>query len=73
MPHEHDAHHVAEVVRAVLAAKNGDPLKAACGLALFAELLVKDGDEAEKTTLALAMFELACQLDPDLFIALRWH
>ena len=73
MPREdHDAFHVVQVVNAVLAAKRGDPLRSACGLALFASVLAED-DEVARTTVALVMLQLALELDPDLFFALRWH
>ena len=73
MQHEdHDAHHAVAVANAVLAAKRGDPLRSACGLALFASVLAEN-DQASRTTIALVMLELALELDPDLFVALRWH
>jgi hypothetical protein len=73
MQHEdHDAYNVVQVANAVLAAKRGDPLRSACGLALFASVLAED-DEVARTTVALVMLQLALELDPDLFFALRWH
>jgi hypothetical protein len=73
MLHEHDAFHVAQVVRAVLEAKAHDPLRSALGLALFAQALAAGEEQAARTTLALSMLELALELDPDLAMALWWH
>ena len=74
MPHneDHDAFHVAQVATAVLAAKHHDALRSACGLALFASVLAED-DGVARTTIALVMLQLALELDPDLFVAMRWH
>jgi hypothetical protein len=73
MQHEpHDMHDVAAVANAVLAAKRGDPLRSACGLALFASVLAED-DEVAQTTVALVMFQLALELCPDLAATLRWQ
>jgi len=73
MQHEdHDAHHAVAVANAVLAAKRGDPLRSATGLCLFASVLASD-DEIARTTVAHVMLQLALELDPDLFVALRWH
>ena len=65
MQHEdHGAYNVVQVANAVLAAKRGDPLRSACGL---------EDDEVARTTVALVMLQLALELDPDFFFALRWH
>ncbi len=52
---DHDVQHVVAVANAVLPAKQGDPLRSALGLTLFASVLTEDQDEVAKTTLALAM------------------
>ncbi len=72
MAREHDAFHVVEVANAVLAAKDHDPLRSACGLALFASVIAEGSDET-RTAVAYTMLCLALELDPDLRIALRWH
>ena len=73
LPHdENDIAHVVKVANAVLAAKRYDPLRAACGLVLFASALAEHNKVA-RTTVALVMFELALELDPDLFSARRWQ
>ncbi len=64
---------VAAVANAVLAAKQHDPLRSALGLSLFASVLAEQEDEVARTGVALAMLQLALELDPHLAVALRWH
>lgn len=74
MQHEHDAQNAVDVADAVLRAKDGDRVRAAFGLAMFSrEMLDDEAEQADRTALALAFYCWACELDPDLFVALKWH